>query len=1750
MFFLILGVSEFADSIKEVLASSTVILLITTILTTAKSYITKTFQLSETRPHSLAGSFTSIAYYLSATTFSLSIKYVGSRDVDVFMRSCFLFAALTMGLGPFLVLAPTEKTILKKETFFKKLTRGAQTKEARTGFLMIFIIITIMQGLVVFSLWHSLNDVLQLDLKVTVGVVVGYSLVCLFYLVIFYSVMMEKEVVIGGINLMDQLRRKLIFRKKDGTKVEILATKIYRNIYLTLFVTVALLSLAALIYTFIREIKSFMDLTTFGKVILLFFTLINVLGLVTYCGFILNVAFHPAKTNEVDLGGGVTVAENRIKYVAIGRSCDRTLLARFVAPDDPDSWSIEAVVKRDLKTSVTTPGYRRVRKCARYALFQENDYASMYFVGTGPQYPNNLAWFFVDKIQFKINDDYYEKGVNNYSSYPTDSLSKPLNKYLEDLAKEFSTEKEWNSLNKSQHLNCWEHGQLSERQMQIQRVCDIITDQKHLEKIIINNSQMETLILKEKEERHFEKIRKERQEREKEREQKRQLALRQQQEEIKILERESLLLEREKEKKKLEYQKKQKIQKQKIELKKREKKRKELLKKEKRKKKDSKKEEKKKAVIEKNIFFNQITEEKKFEKEQDIKLQEDLFGGFQATPTTTTWTSTSVSTRPSSGLKNIDQYAISNSSFIPQEEVFMGIPQKPRVETGKKSRHRTRRSAGRGKGRGRGVVIQKPTAFSHTTNIGMIPELSNLMLESHDIKFENEETEDVIASTQLDFEPEYDSGSESEMEPLSDLKEMVKEKEIKREKEKEKEKENYDDDDDVRLEEEEERKDLKILQGGLEKELLSQALLLDDLEMKSDQIQDSAKKLKKSLKGQKMSQDKKKRKKQRKKPMIKKKPKPKKKSMPEKKDMDKEKKEKKVDNSVGLQDLKQEISPIRNELNNTFYDDVNGIKMPLKTTQERRKEDISYKQTSILKEPEITNVYPELPNIVPTLQLDELIDDEIIIKSSKKKKKKKNIKRNQIEFEEFDNFGVSKEQEITLDTPKNSLFPDVVIDGEYDEEEEEEEEDGEFDDFLSLLSKETPPPPLPPSSSSSSSSSSYSSSGSIELPKIKQQSLDLTNEEERIKEINNRIELLTLEQQKGESSDLSFDASEDETILLYEQNKELEKKLNTKSNLRPLQYDLNFEIAEDTLTKNYVPCSNYSVNDLKSKDENLDKSIGCELNPPIISESFNENKKFENIKLINNYVDRHNINKNKGDDDDDDEQLNSSEQLLKNFPLEKYLKRELKKKERGELKLTKMEKYYNIRKDVLKNLIQRAKKVNQKSRKINEKQFGQEFKNRVKFNNYYNPIFDLTSGKGKYIEIKRGSKSDNDRSHNIIEFKVVQLPKKTNFLTIYSQNCLPRNGNIIWEIQLQRIVPKAGIRIGLTPKLSEIIKKQRKFENNKELLSHREKLDPGIELGELPGSCAIDGLGQVFDFKNGISKFCSQFQSKDRITFFLNNDHKYLALARNGRYLGKIGFNLIEDLYFAVTFYSRSIKFNEIILDKRLNLLPSTESQFLLNPFGYNYINYYCKRDWILLNKLASFFKGNKSRITIYQSEGNFYFKNQILKSFSRFVGNVHVFVRKILIGNNFLSRDEQITVQDLLLIAKRRMRLFYIIAFGSINKDRNIQMFKLMKEVDFFLNLYASWIIAPNADTACLIIKENLTDRYDNSNEFPTGDEFHIRNFLIVWFDEIQQLLSRSYKSEFPRDIPAVSTIGPSQTISLLNFSSDDDLIKLPIDN
>ncbi|KAJ6244110.1 stress response protein nst1-related [Anaeramoeba flamelloides] len=1410
--------------------------------------------------------------------------------------------------------------------------------------------------------------------------------------------MMERDVVIVGINLMDQLRRKLCFRKKDGTKIEILATKIYRNIYLFLFALAGLLALVALIYTFVQEVKSFNNLTRFGKVILLFFTLLNLLGLVTYCGFILNVAFHPAKINEVDLGGGVTVAENRIKYVAIGRSSDRTLLARFVAPDDPDSWCIETVVKRDLKTSDTTPGYRRVRKCAKYALFQENDYASMYFVGTGPQYPNKLAWLFIDKIQFKIGDSYYEKGIENYLSYPTGGLSKPLNKGIEDLAKEFSTEKEWGDLNEQQHRIFWEHDLLSEKHAILQKGVSLRTNQSYLSKLIINNYQMETLILKKKEEKHLQKIIKQKQLHKEEKKIKKEFARRKIQEEKERVKREMELLEM-----------KRKIEREVNEI--------------------------HKAKYEE--------EEKTEEGEEE---EEDIRDGITLNKI--------MPTSLKQPKDQDDQKTNKKITTATQSGSGMGI------RLGKRGKHKKihRRNISYSKTRVADQIYPE-----NLNQQGILPELTNLLtsglgdtiVESKDKKknsifLENKENElddfndrakdsgVELNQTKLlqsnifggGYDPKIEVSTRNHQEDFSKLRSL-------------------------NLMNEELIKD----SSGLD-EMAVGGFGLPSLSLPSIDF-----------------------------PSI---------TMPSMKINGLFQQKEVFDDFNHSDDLEIEC-----EIDETKLDTINGIQNINYNNNNNNNNNNYYNNNN---NNNVEQTYRGIGRKVELKQEIKFQNSKFSTKTKMKvKKKKRGNKKKQIKNFEIGQCGGGDDEN-----------GDFFSDGEEKKTKQQFEEKQKINgNEIAITSEEH--------------------QKNIDLEKQKH-----FEEKRKLEEKMKKLEAQLLNE---ESSELSFEASEDDCVLLFNKNQNLSKEINKLSTIENDTSDDNlFQTNIELIGKNYIFPRRMNANQLKERDQNLDQNFGSELNPKIILESYNENRKFF---FFTNQI------KEEGEERKKMEyfEIENRTKLIENFPIKKYLKDEFKKKREGQLEMDNKEQYQNVRKELLDDLIKRKNKIMQKSKKYREMDLETEFKSRTKFEKYLNPLFSLLKSNSKYIQVNKKINEFNN-NQELIEFKVNNLPEKIGFVTIYSQDCLSSHGSgsYIWEIQFKRIVPKAGIKVGITPKLSEIIKSQRKYEKvGQEILNYREKLDNQIEIGSLPGSYAISGLGYRSDHKNEKLKLCSEFNSNDILTFFYNSDYKYLALAKNGKYLGKIGFDLTNNLYFGFTFYSRSIKINQLILNKERGHLPVTFN-FFNNTFGNIYINRFCKPT---INLLENYQKILNSKITLYQSQGNFYFKKIVMQIFSRFVAWVHPFVKKIFIGNAFLTKEEQIIIQDYALLAKNRIKLYFIIFYGADSKEKNKQMYTLISEILFFINLYSTCIRAPNYLIASKIIQHNLADRYKNSliESQDNNDNNRIVNHLIITFDDFYQLLS-SNPSSRERPYIRYTMTGESSEITFINTNRNFDQIVFPNEN
>eukprot|EP01156_Anaeramoeba_ignava_P019952 Anaeramoba_ignava/a99740_15.p1 GENE.a99740_15~~a99740_15.p1 ORF type:complete len:326 (+),score=70.26 a99740_15:112-1089(+) len=304
-----------------------------------------------------------------------------------------------------------------------------------------------MQICVVFSLWYTLDIILAVDLKITIGACVGYALVCLFYLTIFYSVMMKKEVRICGINLREQLRSRIYFRTKNGTKIMILDSKWYLIGYIVLFIAMLILSIVAISFLSKLQYQKMDQESSLNKSIFAIFLLMNISAIITFAGFILNVAFHPVTRTEMLTNDGKIVDLNTFKYFAIARSFDRTILAKFPAQNDPHQWAIDIVIQNEVKSSSNKPGFQKFMKCTEYSLFQQNDSYSMLFLATGPLFNPELSFHLLNNCFFQLNQQVYNHNtLLSFNLLHPNSLFKNVHNFLPILITKFFDKNNYQNL--------------------------------------------------------------------------------------------------------------------------------------------------------------------------------------------------------------------------------------------------------------------------------------------------------------------------------------------------------------------------------------------------------------------------------------------------------------------------------------------------------------------------------------------------------------------------------------------------------------------------------------------------------------------------------------------------------------------------------------------------------------------------------------------------------------------------------------------------------------------------------------------------------------------------------------------------------------------------------------------------------------------------------------------------------------------------------------------------------------------------------------------------------------------------------------------------------------------------------------------------------------------------------------------------------------------------------------------------------
>ena len=186
-----------------------------------------------------------------------------------------------------------------------------------------------------WSLWTVLYDTLQLDIRLVLGMVFGYALVCVFYLVVFYSVMLRKDVIVNNVDLLKQVSNltsidlsnvSLDFQLRS--RIPLLSADSYTRFYIGMFVVACVLVVVVVIFTFVEvplsrqtkhlEFQICQDINALGRgdygeagvnvwslVYIIGFFVADWLLFLVVAVFCLNVAFKPVSiVNEVEVKSG------------------------------------------------------------------------------------------------------------------------------------------------------------------------------------------------------------------------------------------------------------------------------------------------------------------------------------------------------------------------------------------------------------------------------------------------------------------------------------------------------------------------------------------------------------------------------------------------------------------------------------------------------------------------------------------------------------------------------------------------------------------------------------------------------------------------------------------------------------------------------------------------------------------------------------------------------------------------------------------------------------------------------------------------------------------------------------------------------------------------------------------------------------------------------------------------------------------------------------------------------------------------------------------------------------------------------------------------------------------------------------------------------------------------------------------------------------------------------------------------------
>ncbi|KAJ6236226.1 ran-binding protein 9/10 [Anaeramoeba flamelloides] len=412
---------------------SIIVIVGATVVSVAKFLFT-IFKLSKTHPLLLAVSFLSLGWFYCYSMISVVIGFKPDGALQTLMRGSFVLGAILMGTGPFIILCPTRPTFTKLHTMAIRRTEPNPKLDKHPLGAAIFFLILIAQVFIEYSLVYVLNNVLKLDIRFILGITVGYGLVISFFLVGLFSIFLKTEVIYRGINMLDKIRSNILIKRKN-----ILYSKVWNVLHFLLFLIVFVLIYVLIGVVFHTE-ETLLDDEDSSETPnrgchIFLFALNSVLALIV-SSQVISLSFHPIKIGYIETAQG-SMSTSQIRYIAIARSSDRSVLFKSHRIRDNQNKEIKGTILYNIKTAPSHNGYTHIETYDSWGkLYQENDSKCMFFVGTGRFYNEDSAFLFLDRVREYSTSKYYK--FSGFELYPFNGWKNDCKEDIKNLANTFS----------------------------------------------------------------------------------------------------------------------------------------------------------------------------------------------------------------------------------------------------------------------------------------------------------------------------------------------------------------------------------------------------------------------------------------------------------------------------------------------------------------------------------------------------------------------------------------------------------------------------------------------------------------------------------------------------------------------------------------------------------------------------------------------------------------------------------------------------------------------------------------------------------------------------------------------------------------------------------------------------------------------------------------------------------------------------------------------------------------------------------------------------------------------------------------------------------------------------------------------------------------------------------------------------------------------------------------------------------------